>query len=80
LVIAMSFVSGKDLPAITLVLDVAIHSNAGPVSAKALAARNVGQPWWSAGRDYGQAGERTDARSAGPEQAEGFDACARSID
>src|SRR5262245_15711612 len=36
----MSLVSRKGLLAITIVLDVAIHSNGRPVSAKALGARN----------------------------------------
>jgi Rrf2 family iron-sulfur cluster assembly transcriptional regulator len=40
----MSLVSRKGLLAITVVLDVAIHSNGRPVSAKALAARNALPP------------------------------------
>jgi Rrf2 family protein len=40
----MSLVSRKGLLAITAVLDVAIHSNGRPVSAKALAARNTLPP------------------------------------
>ena len=40
----MSLVSRKGLLAITAVLDVAVHSNGRPVSAKALAARNTLPP------------------------------------
>jgi Rrf2 family transcriptional regulator, iron-sulfur cluster assembly transcription factor len=40
----MSLVSRKGLLAVTAVLDVAIHSNGRPVSAKALAARNTLPP------------------------------------
>ena len=40
----MSLVSRRGLLAITAVLDVAIHDNGGPVSAKALTARNTLPP------------------------------------